>query len=45
MVSVVPILAPLLVGERRVILKNIIWQGDRQLREIVGKKRVTKKQK
>ena len=42
MVSVVPILAPLLVGERRVVFKNITWQGYQQLREIVGEKRAAK---
>ncbi len=28
MVAVVPIVAPLLVGERRVVFKNITWHGS-----------------
>jgi Uma2 family endonuclease len=42
MVSVAPIFTPLLVGERRVVFKNITWQGYQQLREIVGEKRAAK---
>jgi Uma2 family endonuclease len=42
MIAVAPILAPLLVGERRVVFKNITWQGYRQLREILGEQRAAK---
>jgi Uma2 family endonuclease len=39
MVSVVPIVAPVLVGERRVVFKNISWQGYQQLLGILGEGR------
>jgi Uma2 family endonuclease len=39
MVALVPIVAPPLVGERRVILKNITWQGYQQLLGILGESR------
>lgn len=39
MVSVAPIAPPLLVGEKRVVLRNITWQGYQQLLEILGEKR------
>lgn len=42
MVAVVPIIAPLLVGERRVALKNITWQGYQQLRGILGEHRAAR---
>jgi Uma2 family endonuclease len=42
MVSVAPILAPVLVGERRVVLRNITWQGYQQLLKIVGERRSAK---
>jgi Uma2 family endonuclease len=42
MVAVVPIVAPLLVGERRVVLKNITWQGYQQLLGILGESRSAK---
>ena len=42
MVAVVPIVAPLLVGERRVALKNIPWQGYQQLRGILGEHRAAR---
>jgi Uma2 family endonuclease len=42
MVAVVPIVAPLLVGERRVVLKNINWQGYQQLLGILGESRSAK---
>jgi Uma2 family endonuclease len=42
MVAVVPIVAPLLVGERRVVLKNINWQGYQQMLGILGESRSAK---
>jgi hypothetical protein len=39
MVSAAPIIAPLLVGERRVVFKNIAWQGYQQLLGILGENR------
>jgi Uma2 family endonuclease len=42
MVAVVPIVAPILVGERRVVLRNITWQGYQQLRGILGENRTAK---
>ncbi len=42
MVAVVPIVAPLLVGERRVVFKNITWQGYQQLLGILGESRSAK---
>ncbi|PSB56913.1 Uma2 family endonuclease [Chamaesiphon polymorphus] len=42
MISVVPIIAPVLVGERRVVFKNITWQGYQQLLGILGEHRATK---
>jgi Uma2 family endonuclease len=39
MVAVVPIVAPVLVGERRVVFKNISWQGYQQLLGILGEGR------
>jgi Uma2 family endonuclease len=42
MVAIVPIVAPLLVGERRVVFKNIAWQGYQQLRGILGEGRTAK---
>jgi Uma2 family endonuclease len=39
MVAVVPIVAPVLVGERRVAFKNISWQGYQQLLGILGEER------
>jgi Uma2 family endonuclease len=42
MVAVVPIVAPILVGERRVVFKNITWQGYQQLLGILGESRAAK---
>jgi Uma2 family endonuclease len=42
MVAVVPIVAPVLVGESRVVFRNITWQGYQQLREILGERRAAK---
>jgi Uma2 family endonuclease len=42
MVAAVPIIAPLLVGERRVVFKNITWQGYQQLLGILGENRAAK---
>jgi Uma2 family endonuclease len=42
MVAVVPVIVPLLVGERRVVLRNITWQGYQQLRGILGESRTAK---
>jgi Uma2 family endonuclease len=42
MVSVMPIVAPLLVGERRVVFKNITWQGYQQLLGILGENRTAR---
>jgi Uma2 family endonuclease len=39
MISVAPIIAPVLVGERRVIFKTITWQGYQQLLGILGEHR------
>jgi Uma2 family endonuclease len=42
MLALVPIVAPPLVGERRVVLKNITWQGYQQLLGILGESRSAK---
>jgi Uma2 family endonuclease len=42
MISAAPIIAPLLVGERRVVLRNITWQGYQQLLGILGESRAAK---
>ncbi|NJL69087.1 MAG: Uma2 family endonuclease [Microcoleus sp. SM1_3_4] len=42
MVSVAPIAPPLLVGEKRVALRNITWQGYQQILEILGNKRAAR---
>ncbi len=42
MISVAPIAPPLLVGEQRVVFRNINWQGYRQLLEILGDRRAAK---
>jgi Uma2 family endonuclease len=42
MISVAPIIAPVLVGERRVVFKNITWQGYQQLLGILGESRSAK---
>jgi len=42
MISVAPIAPPLLVGEKRVVLRNITWQGYQQLLEILGDKRAAR---
>jgi Uma2 family endonuclease len=42
MVSVAPIAPPLLVGEQRVVFRNINWQGYRQLLEILGDRHAAK---
>lgn len=42
MISSAPIVAPLLVGERRVVFRDITWQGYQQLREILGERRAAK---
>jgi Uma2 family endonuclease len=42
MVAIMPIVAPLLVGERRVVFKNITWQGYQQLLGILGEHRAAK---
>ena len=39
MISVAPIAPPLLIGEKRVVLRNITWDGYQQLLKIVGDKR------
>jgi hypothetical protein len=39
MAAVVPIVAPVLVGERRVVFNNISWQGYQQLLGILGEGR------
>ncbi|TAF58661.1 MAG: Uma2 family endonuclease [Oscillatoriales cyanobacterium] len=39
MISVAPIAPPLLIGEKRVVLRNITWQGYQQLLQILGDKR------
>jgi Uma2 family endonuclease len=42
MIFVAPIAPPLLVGEKRVVLRNITWQGYQQLLEILGDKRAAR---
>jgi hypothetical protein len=42
MVPVAPISPLLLVGEQRVVFRNINWQGYRQLLEILGDRRAAK---
>lgn len=42
MISSAPIVAPLLVGERRVVFRDITWRGYQQLREILGERRAAK---
>jgi Uma2 family endonuclease len=42
MVAVVPIVDPTLVGERRVVLRNITWQGYQQLLAILGEHRAAR---
>ena len=37
MVAIMPIVVPLLVGERRVVFKNITWQGYQQLPGYFGR--------
>ncbi|MEG4228628.1 Uma2 family endonuclease [Microcoleus sp. N9_B2] len=39
MISVAPIAPPLLIGEKRVVLRNITWDGYQQLLKILGNKR------
>ncbi len=39
MISVAPIAPPLLIGEKRVVLRNITWQGYQQLLKILGDNR------
>ena len=39
MVAMKPTIAPVLVGERRVVFNNITWQGYQQLLSILGEKR------
>lgn len=39
MISVAPIAPPLLIGEQRVVFRNITWQGYQQLLKILGDKR------
>src|SRR4028118_2403785 len=39
MISVAPIAPPLLIGEQRVVFRNITWQGYQQLLQILGDKR------
>ncbi|AFY91905.1 Uma2 family endonuclease [Chamaesiphon minutus] len=42
MVAFIPTVAPQLVGERRVVFKNITWQGYQQLLGILGERRSAK---
>ncbi|WP_373541081.1 Uma2 family endonuclease [Chamaesiphon sp.] len=42
MVSMTPIIAPVLVGERRVVFHNITWQGYQQLLSILGENRASR---
>ncbi len=42
MVAVVPVITPVLVGERRVVFKNITWHGYQQLLGILGESRSAK---
>jgi Uma2 family endonuclease len=42
MVSVAPIAPPLLIGEQRVVLRNITWHGYQQILEILGNKRAAR---
>jgi Uma2 family endonuclease len=42
MISVAPIAPPLLIGEKRVVLRNITWDGYQQLLKIFGNKRAAR---
>jgi Uma2 family endonuclease len=42
MVAFIPTVAPQLVGERRVVFKNITWQGYQQLLSILGEHRAAR---
>ena len=42
MISVAPIAPPLLIGEKRVVLRNITWEGYQQLLKILGDNRATR---
>jgi Uma2 family endonuclease len=42
MISVAPIESPILVGERRVVFRNITWQGYQQLLDILGEQRAAR---
>ena len=42
MVAMTPIIAPILVGERRVVFHNITWQGYQQLLSILGDNRASR---
>ena len=39
MISIAPIAPPLLIGEKRVVLRNITWDGYQQLLKIFGNNR------
>lgn len=39
MISVAPIAPPLLIGEKRVVLRNITWDGYQQILQIAGDNR------
>ena len=39
MISIAPIAPPLLIGEKRVVLRNITWDGYQQLLKILGDNR------
>lgn len=42
MISIAPIAPPLLIGEKRVVLRNITWDGYQQLLKILGDNRAAR---
>jgi hypothetical protein len=42
MISVVPIAPPLLLGEKRVVFRDISWEGYQQLLKIFGERRAAR---
>lgn len=42
MVAIAPIVPPVLVGEKRIVFRDITWQGYQQLREILNERRTAR---